>query len=425
MTQAVGYISARSEVGYTTFFLLAFLSGRRWMLRGGKRWWVACVGLWIMAMLTKESAGMMSFVLFAYDWFVLDAPWSERERRFLKLGLPLLTITFLGGAGRLGVLMFVEYPGQSGPDWHFALVALDAFWRYLAILFVPRDQSIFHALPFTDSLLAPRAIASIAGLIAFGTFIWLLRRWHSVIAMGLVWFALLLVPSSVLFILGRGEPMVEHRAYLSSAGLFLTWGSAFGLLWARAGRRRALLAAAGIVFLVQLGFHTILRNVVWQDPVGLSMEAENLAPNHWMPRILVAEALRQNGRCMEAIPEYRAAIARRPQYEFPYTRLSACLIEAKRVHEAEQALRQLYAVNPKSLDAAMGLGLFAVMDDRVDESRQYFNLVLAKEPDRPRAQTMLAFIDGTLPPEEHRRLCDELQGVTGRALTSRCHVDRR
>ena len=33
----------------------------------------------------------------------------------------------------------------------------------------------------------------------------------------------------------------------------------------------------------------------------LSME-ENLAPDHWMPRILVAEALRQNGRCAEAVP---------------------------------------------------------------------------------------------------------------------------
>ena len=100
---------------------------------------------------------MLSFVLLAYDWFLLDAPWSERRRRFLKLGLPLLAITFVGGAGRLGLLMWVEHPDQAGPDWRFALVALDAFWRYLAILFVPRDQSIFRALPFIDSLLAPRA----------------------------------------------------------------------------------------------------------------------------------------------------------------------------------------------------------------------------------------------------------------------------
>ena len=49
MTQAVGYISGRSEVAYSAFFLLAFLAGRRWMLGGGKRWWMACIGLWVTA----------------------------------------------------------------------------------------------------------------------------------------------------------------------------------------------------------------------------------------------------------------------------------------------------------------------------------------------------------------------------------------
>ena len=46
---------------------------------------------------------MLSFVLLAYDWFLLDAAWAERRRRFLKLGLPLL--------GR-------DVPGWSGPCRH-------------------------------------------------------------------------------------------------------------------------------------------------------------------------------------------------------------------------------------------------------------------------------------------------------------------
>jgi hypothetical protein len=422
MTQAVGYISARAEVAYAAFFLLAFLSGRRWMLGGGKRWWIICIGLWIVAMLAKESAAMLSFVLLAYDWLLLDAPRSERRRRFLKLGLPLLAITFAGGAGRLGVLMWVEYPDQPGSDWRFALVALDAFWRYLGMLFVPRGQSIFHALPFTDHLLAPRAVAGIVGLAAFVACIGLLRRLHSVMAVGLVWFALLLIPSSTLFVLGRGEPMAEHRAYLSAGGLFITWGAAFGVLWARAGGRRVVVAAAGVVFLLQLGLQTVLRNIVWQDPVALSREAASFAPDHWMPRILLAEALRQNGRCAEAVPEYRAAIARRPQYEFPYTRLSVCLIQEHRLREAETALRQLQAVNPQSQDATMGLGLFAMLDGRLDESRGHLQRVLAQDPGSARAQQMMGLIDGTLSEADRGRVCDTLQTVTGRKPLSACDI---
>jgi tetratricopeptide (TPR) repeat protein len=417
MTQAVGYISARSDVAYSMFFLLAFLAGRRWMLGGGKRWWGICISLWVLAMLSKETAAMLSFVLLAYDWFVLDAPWRERRRRFLKLGLPLLGVTFVAGAGRLAILALVEYPEQTGPNWRFALVAVDAFWRYLGILLVPRNQTIFHALPLIDGVFTPRAIAGVGGLIALAALTWLLRRFHSVMAAGIVWFTLLMIPSGLLFMLGRGEPMAEHRAYLSAAGLFLIWGCAFGMLWARvAGRRRIALAIAGSIFLVQLGFSTVVRNAVWQDPVALAREAADLAPEHWMPRILVAEALRQNRRCTEAVTEYRTAIALRPQYEFPYTRLSACLIEGRRFREAEDALRQLQAVNPASQDAGMGIGLFAIMDGRIDEARKEFEQVLEREPGRARARQMLEFLDGVLPQAEHERLCQELRSAAGGTL---------
>jgi Flp pilus assembly protein TadD len=236
-------------------------------------------------------------------------------------------------------------------------------------------------------------------------------------ALGLVWFALLLVPSSVLFVLGRGEPMAEHRVYLSAAGFFLTWGCAFGLLWARVIRHRLVLAITGAVFLAQLGLQTVIRNMVWQDPVALSREAADLAPNHWMPRILLAEALRQNRRCAEAVPEYRAAIALRPQDEFPYTRLSACLIEGRRLKEAEEALRQLQTVHPASQDAGMGLGLFALMDARVEEARRHIEGVLEREPGRARARQMLEFMDGKLPEAEHQRVCQELRNAAGGTLT--------
>ena len=149
----------------------------------------------------------------------------------------MIAVTIVAGAARVAVLMLVEYPGEAGLDWRMALVAVDAFWRYLLMLFSPRGQSIFHAVPLIDSLLSPRAIGGLVGLACFVAFAWRLRRVHSVMSVGLFWFALLLVPSSGLLILGLGEPMAEHRVYLSAVGLFLTWAGAFGVTWGRADRR--------------------------------------------------------------------------------------------------------------------------------------------------------------------------------------------
>ena len=107
---------------------------------------------------------MLSFVLLAYDWFVLDADLGRAAAPFRAAGTADAgRRRFAAGAGRIALLMMVEYPGQTGPDWRFALVAVDAFWRYLGMFFVPRGQSIFHAVPFIDSLFSPARDREVSG----------------------------------------------------------------------------------------------------------------------------------------------------------------------------------------------------------------------------------------------------------------------
>ena len=423
MTEAVGYVTGRSEVLFTFFFLLGFLSGRRWMIGGGRRWWIACIASWMAGVLAKETAAMLPAVLLAYDWFVLEGDRAERRRRFLYLQLPMLGVALAAGIGRIAVLKLIEFPGSPGADGRYALVQIEVTWRYLAQFLAPRGQSIFHAVTLIDSFTSLRAIINLAALAAFLSLAWWLRRAHGLVGFGLVWFILLLVPTAVLFTLGRGEAMVERRTYLPAVGLFLVLGYSFAGLWARAGWQRLLVAAAAAIFLASLGFLTVMRNVVWHDPVALTQEAARRAPGHWMPRVMVGEAFRQSGQCPDAATEYRAAIALRPQEEFPYTRLAGCLIAMRDLDEAEDALQQLRAVNPQSQDASMGLGVFALMRGRLPEARAYLSEAIARDPARPRASLLLAFIDGTLPAGEVAGVCKELRMIAGDTLrVEMCHA---
>ncbi|MBM3820053.1 MAG: tetratricopeptide repeat protein [Acidimicrobiia bacterium] len=420
MTQAVGYIASRSEVLYTTFFLLAFLAGARWMRAGGGRWWAACVALWIVAMLAKEPAAMLPLVLIAYDRLVLDDGPDERRRRWRGLELPMLAIMAVAGGVRLAVLMRLEYGGQAAPDLRFALIAIDAFWRYLLLFFVPQGQSVFHDVPAIRGLFDVRALLGMGGLAALLAAAWALRRVHALLPLGIVWFVLLLVPSGVLATFGRGEPMAEHRAYLPAAGLFLAWGFAFGALWARAGRDRTIAATAAAILLVSLAALTIVRNVVWDNPVLLAQEATVRSPGHWVPRMLLAEALRQSGRCGDAVREYRVVTAARPQDPFAYGQMARCLIVTGRLSEAEPVLRRVRDLSPASPDGSMGLGVLAILRGRPGESRVHFGRVLERDPGHAQAQRLLAFIDNTLPDAERRRVCQELGATAGGALA----VDR-
>ena len=411
MTEAVGYVTGRSEVLFSFFFLLGLLSGRRWMLGGGRWWWAACVASWIAGVLAKETAAMLPAVLLAYDWFVLEGDATERRRRFLRLELPMLALALTAGLARIAVLKLIEFPGP-GADARYALVEIELLWRYLALFLVPRGQSIFHPVTLIDlvSLRAAANIAALAGLLALA---WRLRRAHGLVGFGLVWFILLLVPPAVLFTLGRGEAMVERRTYLPAAGLFLIVGYSFGGLWARAGRQRMLAALTAGVFIASLGFLTVMRNVMWQNPVALTREAARLAPGQWLPRVMVGEAFRQRGQCPDAAAEYRVAIDMRPREEFPYTRLAGCLIEMRQLDQAEGVLQDLRAVNPMSQDASMGLGVLALLEGRFADARTYLREAVDRDPPRPRATLLLALMDGALPSDETRRVCDELRAVAG------------
>jgi hypothetical protein len=304
---------------------------------------------------------MLPLVLWCYDAWLMDGDPPARWRRVRGLYAPLFAVVLLFAGVRLAVLATVEYPAGAGPDWRYVFVAVDAFWQYLALFVWPKGQTIMHTIPKVTGL-TPAAVAGVVGLAAFGAVVWSLRRIQGVVSLGLVVTAALLVPGSVLFVAGVGEPMAEHRAFLSALGFFLAVGAVAGIVWARAvsyGRGTLALGAVGAVFVAQLAGLTLVRNALWGNPVSLAKEGVVLSTGHWMPRQLLAETLRQNARCVDAVPEYRMVIAMGGLEGFTYMKLVGCLLETRQLPEAERALTEQRRLEPDSPEAAMAQRVLA------------------------------------------------------------------
>jgi len=416
MTESVGYVSGRAEVLCATWFFAAILCGRRWLRGDGTRWALFTVGFWAAGLATKETAAMLPLVLLAYDWAMLRGPSDERRRRFLLVHLPLVTTAVLAGLVRVAVLRF-EYTGAATTHWSYALIALDVARRYVMLILNPTGQAMFHEVAAVSSILAPRALVALAGLVLCGAFAWSMRRRAGLASFGIVWFLLLLVPSSVLIVLDQGEPMAEHRVYLASAGLFLAAGGGVGQLraWSArvGGRARLLVPALLVLVLVPLGIDTLIRNTVWASPVALWQEAVDLAPRHFRPRLLLGEALQDAGRRDEAVAEYRTAIELRPAEHTGYVKLGQCLIDMGRWDEATAAFARLQALDPGSVPAAMGLGTVAVLSNHPEDARRYFLEIINRDPRAvPARQALAALNEGPLNnPAEALRLCEEIQRV--------------
>ncbi|MBI3493620.1 MAG: tetratricopeptide repeat protein [Acidobacteria bacterium] len=366
MTEAVGYISGRSEVLCATWFLAALLCGRRWLRGGGARWGVLTVGFWIVALATKETAAMFPFVFAAYDWLTTPEDEGEKRRRMRTVHLPLVGTAVAAGVVRLAVLARIEYPGQVAVHWPYILLDLDVVRRYVSLMLTPNHQTIFHDVTRIDSVFDPRALlaAGVVGVIV--AVAWRLRRVEWLASFGIVWFLLSLVPSAVLIALDQGEPMTEHRVYLASCGLFLTVGAAIGWIRGRVEEAsvsaRSVASAALALVLMAFAAETVVRNAVWADPVKLWRESVDLAPNHYRPRLLLGEALLDKGRRDEAMEQFRIAIRLRPTDSTAYVKLGRCLADVGQFAEARRLFLKAVEIEPRSGAVRQMLGALDRME---------------------------------------------------------------
>ena len=160
MTEAVGYISGRSEL-LARLFLAAILCGRAGCAataRGG----ALSIACWARAR-REGNRGDVPFTLWPRLVRREGSP-QARRRRLMTVHAPLIGVTIVAGVARLALLALVEYPGQVAVHWRYVLLELDVVRRYLWLMVNPSGQTIFHSVAPVGGLLEARALAAIAAV---------------------------------------------------------------------------------------------------------------------------------------------------------------------------------------------------------------------------------------------------------------------
>jgi hypothetical protein len=408
MSEAVGYVSGRSEVLCAVFFLAALLLSRVAFLRGGVARGAAVVA-WLLALLSKEIALAFPLVMLAYDWLLLPDSPSNRARRLWRLYLPCAVLLIAAGAYRLS-----RASGPMSTDapllnlWTQAIV----IWRYVALMLVPSGQSIMHSARAVSSLADVRALVALAGLVIVGIAAILMRRGRPLVSFGLLWFLAVIAPSSSVIALREG--MAEHRVYLASVGLFVAVTAIAAAAFARARPvPRAGLAAGLAVLLAVLGALTMMRNEVWGDPARLWSDATVHAAGMWEPHYALADVLRESGDCDAAIREYQTVVKMRPQHRDAHTNLGICLAQAGRWQEAEAALRRALEIDPGYARGYTNLGALALTMGDEEGARDAYQRAIEIEPHNVLARMQLARLYETVFGDFHSaaRMCGEVRAL--------------
>lgn len=386
-TEAVAYVSGRSELLCAVWFLAALLLARSAMRSGSRLSTAGAVTCGVLAIASKETGLVLPVVVLAYAWLLRRPDDAVRWKRLWVVMVPALVLLGSLGIYRLVMLSAVSR-GSSAPLLNLLTQSV-VIWRYVRLLAWPWGQSIMHGVHRASSLLDPLGWLSLAAMAAVCAAAWRTRRSYPLAAFGLVWFLAALAPSSSVIPLREG--MAEHRVYLASAGIFLAGTALVSRLadrWSGTVRRRS--AAAVFACLVVLFGLTVLRNRVWSDPVALWTEATLRAEGMWEPHYALADSLRERGECAAAVPEYRQVVAIRANHRDAYTNLGICLAQTGQLEEAERAFRQVLEIDPRFARGYTNLGALALVANDPSLARDYYREAIAQDPGNVLARMQLA-----------------------------------
>jgi cytochrome c-type biogenesis protein CcmH/NrfG len=389
-TEAVAYVSGRSELMCAVWFLATLLLARRAMLTSARLWAAGAVLCAMLAIGSKETGLVLPVVVLAYDWLVRPGDDVARRQRLWIVLVPALFL--LGG---LGVYRLMAMGGlrrtTSAPLLNLLTQGV-VIWRYVGLLAWPWGQSIMHGVHRASSVVDPPGWISLTALAAVCAGAMRLRKSRPLVAFGIVWFLAVLAPSSSVIALREG--MAEHRVYLSSAGLCLVIAALVSQWLAhdpqsRAVVRRAYGAALSVLLAVLFGL-TVLRNQVWSDPVALWTEATVRAEGMWEPHYALADSFRENEQCAAAVPEYRQVVALRPGHRDAFTNLGICLAQTGHLEEAERAFRRVLEIDPSFPRGYTNLGALALVAGDTGLARDYYREAIAQDPGNVLARMQLA-----------------------------------
>jgi tetratricopeptide (TPR) repeat protein len=392
LTEAVTYLSQRTESLVALFYLLTlycFVRGTQ--AGGGRRWLGLSIFTCLLGMGTKEVMATAPVLVLLYDrTFVggsFRAAWAARKRYYLALAstwiLLLALVAWSGSRG--GTAGF----GAGVAWWTYALTQFRAVAIYLRLAFWPAplvgDYGRFLGGPPLE--LAADALVVLGLMAATAVLLWKRPRAGFLGA----WFFVILAPSSSVVPVAT-EIIAERRAYLPLAAVIAAVvgavAAALDALAARRVRARAAGAALGLAAAISLGAATYRRNQVYQSVYGFWADVVRKVPDNVGARNDLGNSLADLGRLDEAIAQFREALRLNPEYADAHTNLAHALLQRGQLEESIANYRAALRYRPQEPDVRQGLGVASYrLGNRLAErgqlaaAAQAYGTAVAMQPD--------------------------------------------
>ena len=402
-TESVAWISEQKSTLSGVFYLAAALAYLGFVqTRKPARYWMA-LGLFVLALLTKTVTATLPGALLVILW------WQHGRVEWRRDVRPLLPWFVLGAsAGLFTAWAERTLIGAQGADFALTVVqrcllAGRAIWFYAGKLVWPASLTFFYPRWVLDpgewwQYLFP------AGVLAVAIGLCVMARRHRGPLAGFLVFAGTLFP--VLGFLNvypfRYSYVADHFLYLASLGIIVPAAS----LLARMPIGKTGQIAIPVLLVAVLGVLTWRQSGMYRDDETLYRETLTRNPASWLAHNNLGNTLLEiPGGHAEAVAQFEAALALKPDYSEAHLSLGNALMEAGRLQSAIDQFEEAVRDDPQSDRAHCNLGNALMRaPGRLPEAIAQLQAALRIRPDSAEAHNGLG--NGVL--QSHGRLEDAI-----------------
>jgi protein O-mannosyl-transferase len=404
-TQSVTYISSRSSILATVFYLavlILFFKGlqkvnedskaRSKKIRIGIIYWGGAGVYFLLGLASKQIVLTLPAMMFLFHYYFLSsAPFPQwmlkQAKGLVGVGLPLA-----------GAILYKQFWGggvasASHAPWSPATYLLTQTFvlpfEYFRKLLFPFNLSIDVDFPVVSDWANVANFSGIVVLLLYVGFC-VLISWDRDTSLtrrfagfGMVWVLITLLPTSSFVPLL--DVAVEHRTYLPMVGFSFLLGGALvhlanelkmltGGVLQSINARVPIVWTSAVLILIFFSAGVVHRNAVWKDEVSLWADAKKKFPNLVRPYNNLGEAYDKLGKYDLAIQEFSAAIQLSPGYFFALNNLGNVYGKKKNypqaIHYFKKALAQKPDYAPAHYNLARALHLTGKPQDALEAYRQ-------------------------------------------------------
>ncbi|RKY42234.1 MAG: hypothetical protein DRP85_03395 [Candidatus Makaraimicrobium thalassicum] len=370
-TEAVSYISGRSDPLAALFMLLCFIFYVKGINTGRTKFFFLAIPAYAGALLSREAGLILIILLLLYHF-------AFKKEIKLKGFLPLLGVTFVYIALRLTVLKgLVAAPAASGRFFQRLPGFFAAITEYTRLMALPFHLHMEYGAPLFE-LNAPEVIAGVL-ILSFALACALKKRTgNRLVFFSIFWFFVALLPVSNLYPVNAY--MAEHWLYVPSIGLFLLLAKGLSYLYRR-GKSRVISAGLITGILIFYSSLTFRQNTYWREPAAFYERTLRYVPDS--PRLYanLGKIYRSTGRKEEAIALFEKAVELNPDFPEAYNNLGNAYSDAGRKEKAIALLKKAVTINPDYAEAYYNLGNAYNDTGRKKEALASFRKAIEANPD--------------------------------------------